>query len=87
MRWNDWDGLLKEAIREWNQDNAPRLAAALSYYTVFSLAPLLIIAWQEFHLTGLLTWLIVVAIVIIARYVVFSESQGRIPSEWRWRPD
>jgi membrane protein len=35
--------LFKEAFDEWNEDKAPRLAAALSYYTVFSLAPLLIV--------------------------------------------
>lgn len=35
--------LLKETFSEWNQDKAERLAAALAYYTVFSLAPLLII--------------------------------------------
>lgn len=36
-------GLLKETFDEWNEDKASRLAAALAYYTVFSLAPLLII--------------------------------------------
>ena len=36
-------GLLKETFSEWNKDKASRLAAALAYYTVFSLAPLLII--------------------------------------------
>lgn len=36
--------LLKETFAEWNNDKASRLAAALAYYTVFSLAPLLIIA-------------------------------------------
>ena len=37
-----WE-LLKETFDEWNEDKASRLAAALAYYTVFSLAPLLII--------------------------------------------
>ena len=36
--------LLKETYNEWSEDKAARLAAALAYYTVFSLAPLLIIA-------------------------------------------
>jgi membrane protein len=36
--------LLKTAVAEWSQDNATRLAAALAYYAVFSVAPLLIIA-------------------------------------------
>jgi membrane protein len=35
--------LLKETFGEWNTDNAPRLGAALSYYTVFSLTPVLIL--------------------------------------------
>ena len=35
--------LLKETFTEWQEDKAPTLAAALAYYTVFSLAPLLII--------------------------------------------
>ncbi|MEI6350021.1 MAG: YihY/virulence factor BrkB family protein [Verrucomicrobiota bacterium] len=36
-------GLLKEAASEWVGDNAPRLSAALAYYAIFSLAPLVII--------------------------------------------
>jgi membrane protein len=36
--------LLKDSFTEWNADNAPRLGAALAYYTVFSIAPLLVIA-------------------------------------------
>jgi membrane protein len=35
--------LLKTTLDEWGADKAPRLAAALSYYTVFSLAPLLLV--------------------------------------------
>jgi membrane protein len=36
--------LTKQTFREWDQDNVPRLAAALAYYTLFSIAPLLVIA-------------------------------------------
>jgi len=35
--------LLQEIFTEWLNDRAPRLGAALAYYTVFSLAPLLLI--------------------------------------------
>lgn len=35
--------LLKETFTEWNEDQASRLAASLAYYTIFSIAPLLII--------------------------------------------
>jgi membrane protein len=36
--------LLKETFTQWLEHKVPRLAAALAYYMVFSLAPLLIIA-------------------------------------------
>ena len=36
--------ILKQTFSEWMEDRAPTLGAALAYYTVFSLAPLLIIA-------------------------------------------
>ena len=35
--------LLKAASKDWVEDKAPRLGAALAYYTVFSLAPLMLI--------------------------------------------
>jgi membrane protein len=35
--------LLRETFSEWNEDKAPRLAAALAYYTAFSIAPLLVV--------------------------------------------
>jgi membrane protein len=36
-------GLLKQTFQEWLQDKAPQLGAALAYYTVFSLAPLVLL--------------------------------------------
>src|SRR5207253_2115991 len=36
--------LLTDTFTEWNEDKPFQLAAALSYYTLFSLAPLLMIA-------------------------------------------
>jgi membrane protein len=33
--------LLRQTFKEWNEDKASRLAAALAYYTVFSLTPLI----------------------------------------------
>jgi membrane protein len=36
--------LLKATYYEWSKDKAPRMGAALAYYTIFSLAPLLVIA-------------------------------------------
>ncbi|MFN8489378.1 MAG: YihY/virulence factor BrkB family protein [Caldilineaceae bacterium] len=37
-----WE-MLKATLAEWNKDNTTRLAAALAYYTIFAVAPLLII--------------------------------------------
>ena len=36
--------VLKQTFSEWIEDQAPTLGAALAYYTVFSLAPLLVIS-------------------------------------------
>jgi membrane protein len=35
--------LLRLTYEGWKEDNASRLAAALAYYTIFSLAPMLVI--------------------------------------------
>lgn len=37
-------GLLRQAGEAWIADNAPRLGAALAFYTLFSLAPVLLVA-------------------------------------------
>ena len=42
-RLRDWLQLVKKAGIAWKDDYAPSMGAALSYYTVFSLAPLLLI--------------------------------------------
>lgn len=36
--------LLSTAALDWQRDNAPRLGAAIAYYAIFSIAPLLVIA-------------------------------------------
>jgi membrane protein len=38
-----WWALVKRAVSAWSDDYAPSMGAALSYYTIFSLAPLLLI--------------------------------------------
>lgn len=42
--------LLKTTFNEWTEDKAPQLGAALAYYTVFSLAPLILILISVFSL-------------------------------------
>lgn len=37
-------GLLNETLNKWWMDRIPQVAAALAYYTVFSIAPLLLVA-------------------------------------------
>lgn len=44
MNFGQIKDLAVETFKEWSEDKAERLAAALSYYTIFSLAPLLVIA-------------------------------------------
>lgn len=39
-----WLVLLRQTVNSWSEDNAFRLSAALSYYAVFAIAPVLIIA-------------------------------------------
>ncbi len=36
-------GLPKTSAREWMADDAPRLGAALAYYAMLSVAPLLVV--------------------------------------------
>jgi membrane protein len=43
MKLRDAGALLVSAGKDWVDDKAPRLAAALSYYTAFALPPLLIL--------------------------------------------
>ena len=42
--------LLKSTAQEWSQDRCPQLGAALAYYTVFSLAPLMLVLLAVFGL-------------------------------------
>jgi membrane protein len=42
--WRGAYQLIRTALSEWNDDKAPRLGAALSYYTVFAIAPVLLVA-------------------------------------------
>jgi membrane protein len=44
MNWRTIWSLLKETVDEWQRDKVSQMAAALAYYTLFSIAPLLVIA-------------------------------------------
>jgi membrane protein len=43
MNWKTGVGLVKQTFAEWSKDNVPRLGAAMAYYTVVSIAPLLLV--------------------------------------------
>ena len=43
LTFKEWWVLVKNAASAWIDDYAPSMGAALSYYTVFSLAPMLLI--------------------------------------------
>jgi membrane protein len=43
MKLSQLPTLLKEAFSDWMEDRAPMLGAALAYYTIFSLGPLLVV--------------------------------------------
>jgi len=43
-RWREAWSVIRQTAGEYQEDNVPRLAAALSYYTAFALAPVLVIA-------------------------------------------
>jgi membrane protein len=43
IQCNTITGLIRESVSAWNDDDAPRLAAALAFYTLLSLSPILIV--------------------------------------------
>ncbi|HVE41704.1 MAG TPA: YihY/virulence factor BrkB family protein [Planctomycetota bacterium] len=42
--WKRFWGMLRETFEAWSSDQCPRMAAALAYYTTFSVGPLLLIS-------------------------------------------
>jgi membrane protein len=50
-QWSLWQ-IIKQALTEFSEDKCQRLGAALAYYTIFSIAPLLVIA------VGIVGWVL-----------------------------
>jgi membrane protein len=44
MKWKEAYSILKDTGNQWLEDKAPTLGAALAYYSVFSITPLLLLA-------------------------------------------
>ena len=72
--------LAKKAVTAWSDDFAPSMGAAISYYTVFSLAPLLVIV---IAVAGALFGREAVQGEIVAQLSGFIGRDGGIES---WRP-
>ena len=51
--WRAWAAMFRCAWRDWNEDNASRLAAALAYYTALSLAPMVVLGALMLKFLGL----------------------------------
>jgi membrane protein len=43
IRWKEFANLLQVALNNWSRHNIPRLGASLAFYTLLSLAPLLVV--------------------------------------------
>jgi len=43
LHFKDWGGLIEQTFSEWNNDNAQRLGASLAFFTLLSLAPLVVV--------------------------------------------
>lgn len=67
--------LLKLTYQGWKEDNASRLSAALAYYTVFSLAPMLVIA---IAVAGLIWQRQAVQEQVLAQIQGLVGEQGRV---------
>jgi membrane protein len=66
--------VVRDTFREWSEDNAPMYGAALAFYSIFSLAPLLVIA-------------IGVAGLAFGREAVQTEVLAQFTNSWaRGRP-
>ncbi len=82
--------LLKDTFRAWNEDKATRLASSTAYYTLFSLAPLLVIAIAIagfFFSQQTAQQQIVNQITALAGPKVASSIQGMISSSQRNNSD
>ena len=72
MKAGEYLSLAKESVRAWSNDYAPSMGAALSYYTLFSIAPMLLIA---ISVAGLLFG------AEAARGEIFDQLQGLMGAE------
>ena len=65
LAWRDWVSLLRETVREWQDDRCLRLGAAIAFYTLLSLAPLLVVT-------------IALVALVLGDQMAQSEVMGRV---------
>jgi membrane protein len=70
--------LLKETGTAWAADKAPRMGAALAYYTAFSLAPLLVLAFSALSLFYNNNSQVVASITAQARSTIGDQAVGAV---------
>jgi len=70
--------LLKETGTSWAADKAPRMGAALAYYTAFSLAPLLVLAFSALSLFYRNNSQAVASITAQARSTIGDQAVGAV---------
>src|SRR5262249_46296655 len=46
FRWYDLQSIFADSFEQWNRHNAPRLGAVLAFYTLLSLAPLMLVIFS-----------------------------------------
>src|SRR6266704_646933 len=81
-----WD-FLKETFSEWSEDRAPRMGAALAYYTVFSLAPVPMIANAAADRPGgVVATMMGVAALVFGATGAFVELQDALNTIWKVQP-
>src|SRR5438445_679845 len=78
-KFRRWRGLLVETFSGWIEDKAPRLGAALAYYTVLALAPVLALV------TRVWTWLRTVASRAVSALLFAMIYKVRPDVTVRWR--
>ncbi len=83
FQWRDLRTLIEETSSAWNRHNAPRLGAALAFYTMFSLTPLLLIvvsiagmAFGRQAAEGQIVWQVRDLVGATAAHVITGILQG-----------
>ena len=93
FQWRDLRTLIEETSSAWNRHNAPRLGAALAFYTMFSLTPLLLIvvsiagmAFGRQAAEGQIVWQVRDLVGATAAHVITGILQGAAEYHaWRTR--